>query len=123
AELFDFDRELLAECGAHALGDGARCCRVVIDVRVVTKVCDGLSGLLDHQAALPACWNGLRHSGTVMRISRCTRRSLCSINLTNVTCAGGRLGTDCRHSHLRRQRGGWPFAGLAGSPLVAPAED
>ena len=30
AELLDFDRELFAERGAYALGDGARFCHVVI---------------------------------------------------------------------------------------------
>ena len=48
AEAVDLDRKLLLDCGAHSLGDGARLCRVVINVGVVAQVRDGLRGLLGH---------------------------------------------------------------------------
>ena len=54
AEAVDLDRELLAERGAHSLGDGARLCRVVVDVGVIAQIRDGLLGILGHRAALPA---------------------------------------------------------------------
>ena len=50
AELFDLDWELLAEGGAHLLGDGARFGHIVIDMSVIAQIGDGLRGLLGHRA-------------------------------------------------------------------------
>src|SRR6202040_2708676 len=54
AEAVDLDRKLLADRGAHSLGDGARPRRVVINVGAIAQIRDGLRGFLGHRTALPA---------------------------------------------------------------------
>jgi hypothetical protein len=51
SEFLDFHIELLAECRAHALGDGARLYRIVIDMGMIAEVLDGVRGLLQRYRA------------------------------------------------------------------------
>src|SRR6266851_3238774 len=46
----DLDSEFLVDRGTHSLGDTARLLRVVIDVRVIAQVSDGICGSLGHRA-------------------------------------------------------------------------
>src|SRR4029077_13445127 len=92
-ELFDFDIELLADRGAHALGDGAGLRRVIIDVGVIAQIRDGLRGLLGHRTALPAGWRRYAaswHSDT--------RKSIQPSGLTPPSAAAGAA---CRRASRR----------------------
>src|SRR5205823_6507916 len=50
AETVDLDAEFVTDRGAHPLGDGARLCRVIIDVRVISQILDGFFGCIAHAA-------------------------------------------------------------------------